>query len=132
MCQIKWNENIVYLPEFYDNRGSLFPIGFKNLPFAPQRMFYISNVPSGTIRGGHAHKKCKQIFICLNGKIILHLDTVIKHTQFRLTSLQAIYIPPMVWSTQEFYNNGIALVLSSDDYDERDYIRNYNVFKELI
>ena len=132
MCTVKWNENIVYLAEFCDDRGSLCPINFNNLPFVPQRMFYISNVPNGTIRGGHAHKKCKQIFICCSGDIILYLDTITKHKEYRLAPFQAIYIPPMVWGAQEFYNNGTAIVLSSDPYDEHDYIRDFNIFKEPV
>ena len=35
------------------------------LPFSIKRIFYITHVPLGSIRGKHAHKKCSQYLICL-------------------------------------------------------------------
>ena len=123
MCKINWSNDIVYLPEYWDKRGTLFPIDFDNLPFVPKRIFYISNVPNGTIRGGHGHKNCKQVFICLNGEINVNLKyhKENKYKAFHLTSLQAIYIPNMVWGSQAFYDNGIALVFASEKYNREDY-----------
>ena len=33
------------------------------LPFVPKRLYWIYDVPGGESRGGHAHKKLKQIQI---------------------------------------------------------------------
>lgn len=132
MCKTKWNDGVIILKEFYDKRGYLLPLEFNDLPFIPVRMFYISNVTSGTVRGEHAHRKCKQIFICLDGHIILSTVNKTQCVNYSLSYGNAFYIPPMVWSWQEFYDGGTALVLASEEYDENDYIRDYQEFKNLI
>ena len=118
--------------EYWDERGTLLPLDFDDLPFIPKRLFYVSNVPNGTTRGGHAHKKCRQVFVCLAGEIDVDLYDGIHNKEITLHPNQAIEIPTMVWSTQEFYKNGIAIVLSSEKYDEKDYVRDYQTFLEMV
>ena len=54
--------------------GDLLPIEFFDLPFAPKRVFTVTNVPKNEIRGQHAHYETEQIFICTNGSILVGLD----------------------------------------------------------
>ena len=49
-------------------------IEFFDLPFAPKRVFTVTNVPKNEIRGQHAHYETEQIFICTNGSILVGLD----------------------------------------------------------
>lgn len=128
MCKKQSYENITSLKEFWDNRGSLLPLNFDQLPFVPKRSFIIRDVPNGTIRGQHAHYKCKQFFICLNGNIIIHINNKKESMYYSLKTYDAIYIPEIIWSSQKFYDNGIALVFASELYDEQDYIRNFGDF----
>lgn len=44
------------------------------LPFVPKRLYWIYDVPGGESRGGHAHKKLKQIIIAASGSFTVHLD----------------------------------------------------------
>ena len=45
-----------------------------DVPFAIKRIYYIHNVPAGVQRGGHAHKKLRQVLWCPYGKILIKLD----------------------------------------------------------
>ena len=44
------------------------------IPFEPKRCFRVQNVPVGTKRGNHAHKKTKQFCIVLKGTILFDLN----------------------------------------------------------
>ena len=57
------------LKHYKEDRGSLSYLEFDNLNFQPKRVYYVSNVPSGEIRGKHGHKKDKQYLICVKGKV---------------------------------------------------------------
>lgn len=118
---------------YQDSRGTLCPIDFEELPFQPRHAFYTTNVPVGEIRGKHAHHKCEQFLICLQGIIVVTLYDGKDKNRVTLLPNQSIHLPPLVWSEQHFTKeNSILLVLSSMTYDERDYIRDYNIFKEII
>ena len=43
-----------------------------DVPFAIKRIYYIHNVPVGVQRGGHAHKKLRQVLWCPYGKMARH------------------------------------------------------------
>jgi UDP-2-acetamido-3-amino-2,3-dideoxy-glucuronate N-acetyltransferase len=53
--------DIYQFPWVHDPRGDLTVGDFEGqFPFRPKRYFIVSGVPSGEIRGEHAHKKCHQ------------------------------------------------------------------------
>ena len=46
-------------------------------------------------------------------------------------SYYGLYVPKMMWREMEnFSTNSLALVLSSTPFDEADYIRDYEEFKQ--
>jgi len=120
---------------FIDDNGILIPIeGKTGLPFKIARIFYIFDVPKGEIRGQHAHKKCQQLLICLQGECeIICKDGKNKKT-FKLNSPdQGLYLPSMIWSTQKFVQkNSFLLVLTDQKFTESDYIRDYSQFLKSI
>ena len=59
--------NEIETPVFSDKRGSLCVINFNDLPFVPQRIYYVKDVPAFEERGNHAHKSCHQILFAING-----------------------------------------------------------------
>jgi acetyltransferase-like isoleucine patch superfamily enzyme/dTDP-4-dehydrorhamnose 3,5-epimerase-like enzyme len=126
---------VIDLPSILDMRGKLafgeFP---KHLPFEPKRFFVVFDVPSSKIRGEHSHKKLKQILVCLKGSVHVMLDDGINRVQYLLDEpTKAVYIPPLIWSTQfKHSDDALLLVLASDIYDDGDYIRNYDEFLRLI
>lgn len=99
-----------------------------------KRVFYTYNVPDGEDRGAHAHKACVQYFIAAFGCFEATLDDGInKQTVVLDSPLKGVKIPAGIWaSEQNFTPGGICLVLTSQEYDEHDYIRNYDEFIHYI
>lgn len=122
---------IIELSSFSDPRGKLVPIEFqKVIPFEVKRIFVVTNVPINEKRGAHAHKKCKQFFVCLAGSLDILLDDGSHHDIINLREGgPGIYVPEMTWGSQFNYSSGaILLVLASHIFDQQDYIHDYNEF----
>lgn len=119
-----------------DKRGGLISLNnFASLPFVPKRFMYIYNVPDGETRGYHAHKTNCQIFMCMKGKTTLKTITKNGTVEFirqerSLSEGEHLIMPPMTWGEQTYFDDAVALVLCSKEYDERDYIRDYEQFKK--
>ena len=59
---------IIDIPKIEDRRGNLSVVEeFKNVPFHIARAYWLYDVPAGAMRGGHAHKRLKQLLIALSG-----------------------------------------------------------------
>jgi len=118
-----------------DHRGTL-AIGelAHQLPFVARRFFFATGVPVGVMRGGHAHKTIEQFAVCVHGRVTLILDDGIERTQLHLhPSGPGVFIPAMVWDEwRDFSNDAVLLVLASKEFDESDYVRDYQQFIELV
>ena len=102
-------------------------------PFEIKRIYYIYDVPEGTQRGGHAHKRLRQLLFCPNGRIeILLTDGVQRASVLLDKPNKALLIGPGLWRDMLWHTDGAVLcVAASEHYDEKDYIRNYNAFLEF-
>ena len=124
---------IINFPKITDARGNLSVIEEnRNIPFDIKRVYYLYDVPSGATRGGHVHKKCQQIIIALSGSFTVILDDGANRTSFFLNRPHyGLYISPGIWRELEnFSSNSIALSITSELFDENDYVRNYEDFKQ--
>lgn len=120
------------LPHFVDPRGILVPFeAGKGVPFVPQRIFLVQNVPGDSIRGEHAHYECEQFLIAAYGALSVSIDDGATRAEIRLEDPTiGLYLAPMTWGTQyDFGPDGVLLVAASHTYDTEDYIRDYDVFK---
>jgi dTDP-4-dehydrorhamnose 3,5-epimerase-like enzyme len=127
------NIQIVDLPKMEDPRGSLtFIENSKHVPFDIKRVFYIYDVPTAKSRGAHAHRKLKQFLICLSGSFDVDLDDgKNKKTVHLNRPWQGLLVPSMIWAGEANFDPGtVCLVLTSDLYEESDYIRDYEIFKK--
>ena len=121
------------LENFSDERGHLYPLEFDRIPFTPKRLFIVSDVPKGEVRGEHAHYKTEQFLICLSGEIEVILEKGDGETRVTLTPFQGVHVPSMVWDSQVFKTGkDNLLVLASTHYDKTDYIESINEFKKLL
>lgn len=121
----------IKLPKIMDERGNLtFIEGQNHIPFDIKRTYMIYDVPGGEIRGSHAYKELDEVIVALSGCFDLVVDDGKQTQTFTLNrSYNAIYVPHGLWRTlQNFSTNSLCLVLASTDYNENDYIRNYNDF----
>ena len=116
---------ITQLPKIADARGNLSIIEqFKHVPFEIRRVHWIYDVPGGVDRGGHAYRMTEEYIVALSGSFDVEIDDgEKKHTYALNRSYYGLYVPKGMWRTMtNFSTNSLALVLSSTDYDEQDYI----------
>jgi dTDP-4-dehydrorhamnose 3,5-epimerase-like enzyme len=105
----------------------------KNMPFDIKRVFWSYNTPDLFIRGYHAHYKLEQILVAMSGKLIVTNEDIYGKTiEYVLESPNVgLFIPPLYWHLIQFSDNAVMMSLASMGYDECDYIREYEVFKNL-
>lgn len=126
---------IIDFPEFVDSTGSLtFVEGMNHFDFVIHRIYYLTRLTENSIRGGHAHKALYQVVIPISGSFEVCIDDGINSKRVRLTRPnQGLLITPFIWRTlEQFSLNAICLVLASDRYNEDDYIRNYESFRNIV
>lgn len=127
---IKYN-----FPSHGDDRGQLVAIeAMKDLPFEIKRVYYIYDTLPGVRRGFHAHLNLQQILLCVHGSCKIHLDNGTDTAEVLLDKPnEGLYISNDMWREMyDFTDGAVLLVLASQHYDERDYIRNYQDFLKVV
>jgi dTDP-4-dehydrorhamnose 3,5-epimerase-like enzyme len=123
--------HLIDLPKVEDQRGNLtFIEAGRHVPFDIKRIYYLYDVPGGSARGGHAHRRLHQFIIAMSGSFDVLLDAGRGKRRFHLNrSYYGLYVPPMVWRELDNFSSGsVALALASDYFDESEYIRDYGRF----
>lgn len=102
----------------------------KEVPFGIKRVYYLYDVPGGESRGAHAHKELYQLIIAASGSFTVTLDDgEVKRTFLLNRPYQGLLIVPGIWRTLDDFSSGsVCMVLASEKYDEKDYIRTYEEF----
>lgn len=122
----------ILLPKIHEReKGTLsFVENLENIPFAIKRIFYLYDIPGGESRGAHAHKECHQFLIAVSGSFEVQLDDgKVKKTVMLNQPFRGLHIPPAIWASEVNFSSGsICLVLASHTYDEKDYVRDYDLF----
>lgn len=125
--------HIIDLPKILDERGNLsFIEQFKTVPFEIRRVYWIYDVPGGEDRGGHAYKENQELIVALSGSFDVEIDDSTDKYLFHLNrSYYGLYVPKGMWRRMtNFSTNSLALVLSSTDFSEEDYIMEYEEYVE--
>jgi len=119
-----------------DERGALVCLEAGiHVPFDVRSVIYIHSVPLHARRGCHAHYTLHQFIKCVAGAVTVSLTNLHGHTVVVTTSEESdgVYIPPMTWAEQYDHKPGtVVLVMSSEHYDESDYIRDRKTFTALL
>ncbi len=126
---------IIQLKRITDPRGNLTVAEqFKDLPFSIKRAYWVYDVPAGESRGGHAHKNLYQFLIAVSGSFTVTLDNGAERKPFLLNHpWEGLLIGPNTWRTLDDFSSGaVCLCLASEEYDEEDYIRDYDDFIKFI
>lgn len=121
---------IIEVPKIEDPRGNLSVIEKDVIPFPIKRVYFIYDIPTGAERGGHTHKHQKSVLFAVNGSFDVILNDGDQSYLISLnTPNKGLFIPNGYWRELKNFSSGaVCLVISSDEYDENDYIRDYDVF----
>lgn len=100
--------------------------------FVPRRVYYLYDIPSGAVRGGHAHRALEQIIVALSGSFEVVLDDGTEKSVVTLNQPNlGLRMPPGLWRELRGFSGGaICMVLASEDFSEEDYIRDQFTFHE--
>lgn len=102
----------------------------ENLPFLPKRIYWTYFTPEEVERGGHSHFDLQQILVAVAGSILVHTETSDgRKLEFTLDRPNiGLFIPKMCWRTMKYTHNAVQMCIASHEYDEQDYIRDYEEF----
>ena len=87
-----------------------------------------------TIGGAIPYYNTKQVLICIYGSLKVKCFNGENEIIYKLNKPdEALYIEPYIWRTSfEHSHDAVLLVLSSLEYNEEDYIRDYDKFMEVV
>ena len=120
---------------FKKKSGTLIPISLnKDIPFRPKIIFLIYG-NKGFVRGNHAHKKCSQFLLPVQGKIELSFVDKKNNKMIVLDSKKGkgILLKPLTWCKLSFKTkNAVIMVFCDREYEFNDYIEKYDEFIKMI
>lgn len=121
---------IIEIPKIENNLGNIAVIENDVIPFDIKRVYYLYDIPSSSIRGGHSHKKLQQILIAISGSFDVVLKDGTSSTTITLNKPdKGLLIKNNTWRELENFSSGaVCLVLASTTYEEDDYIRDFDEF----
>ncbi len=123
------------MPQIGDRQGHITALNNEiEIPFSINRVFYLYDIPGGASRGAHAHRACHQFLVAASGSFEVLLDDGFTQRLVQLNKPNmGLHIPPGIWASEINFSSGaICLVMASHEYDEKDYIRDYQAFKNII
>ena len=126
---------VLRLLEFRDERGCLSAAeGLRHVPFAIERVYWITEAPPSARRGGHAHREVSEVIAAAAGSFTVDCDDGNSTTEFSLDAPSAaLLLPAHVWrELRDFSSGAVCLVLASGPYREEEYIRDREEFSRLV
>ncbi len=84
------------------------------------------------IRGFHAHRKCLQVFICTFGSASITCKDGNTERKFPLNATSnPLLVPEGIWVEIKLETSTKILVLASEKFDEKDYLRDWTKYLEF-
>lgn len=121
---------LIEIPKIENNLGNIAVVENDVIPFNIKRVYYLYDIPSSAIRGGHSHINQQEFLIPLSGSFEVVLDNGFEKSSILLNKPNiGLLIETRIWrELQNFSSGAVCLVIASDVFDEADYIRNYEDF----
>ena len=123
--------NVVELKKIHNPAGNITIIqNGGHQPFNVKRVYYLYDVPGGSERGGHAHKKLHQLIVAASGAFDVIIDDGVNKKIIQLNRpYYGLLIVPGIWrEIVNFSSGAICLVLASEKFSADDYVRDYSEY----
>ena len=126
------NCNLIDIPTFTDERGAI-SVMDKELPFEVKRVFWLHHIAEGKDRGAHALLDSEEIMVAVHGSFVVDLDDTVNKTRILLdNSNKGLMIRPGIWfRTHSYKNDGVSLIMASEEYARNKYTYDYDEYKQL-
>lgn len=124
------NIEIIDIPKIENSLGNIAVVENNSIPFEIKRVYYLYDIPSSAVRGGHAHKNLQQVLIAISGSfdVVLKDGNSVKKIVLNKPD-KGLLINNNIWRELENFSSGaVCLVLASEVYKEEDYIRDFDEF----
>ena len=123
---------MVHIPTFTDERGAI-TVMDKELPFEVKRVFWLHHIKDGKDRGAHALLDSAEIMIAIHGSFVVDLDDTVTKTSILLNDpCKGLMIQPGIWfRTHSYRDDGVSLILASEEYARDKYTYDYEEYKRL-
>lgn len=126
---------IVTIPKIQDRRGNLSVITTgETVSFDIARAYWIHDIVTGEVRYGHAFRQASELIVALSGSFEVSTECAGGKSVFMLNRPdRGLYLPPLTWrEISDTSSNAVALVVTSTSYSADDYIRDYDIYKQII
>jgi hypothetical protein len=123
--------SVIELAKNHHQKGNISVVeNNMEIPFSIKRIYYLYDIPGGEDRGAHAHIELKQLIIAASGSFDVILgDGKVKRSITLNRPYLGLLVVPGIWRELINFSSGaICMVLASEVYSEKDYIRDYNEF----
>lgn len=123
---------LVDIPTFTDDRGAI-SVMDKELPFEVKRVFWLHHIQEGKDRGAHALLNSEEIMLAIHGSFVVDLDDTEKTISVVLDApSKGLVIKPGIWfRTHSYKEEGVSLILASEEYARDKYTYDYEEYKRL-
>lgn len=118
-----------------DERGKLIALeANRDIPFEIKRVYWIFDTLPDIERGKHAHKYLEQVIVAMDGACQFVLDDGKQRQEVWLNRPDVgLYIGKNMWREMRHFSYGCKLmILASDYYNKKEYIRSYDEFLEEV
>ncbi|MCM1065365.1 MAG: FdtA/QdtA family cupin domain-containing protein [Eubacterium sp.] len=127
---------IIEFADLGDERGNLVVIegDGMDIPFDIKRVFYIYGSDSTVIRGQHANRETEFLLVNVSGSSKVKVDNGRESAVIELNRPRmGLYLSSMLWKDMyDFSDDSVLLVLAGRHYDEKEYIRDYDVYLRAL
>jgi hypothetical protein len=120
------------IPKIPDERGNLsFFQNHQQISFEIQRLYWINDIPGGTVMDGYANTESQEVVIALSGSFDVLVHDGKEEKKFTLSRPDnCLYIPKMTWrQLLNFSTNSVAFVLADKFHDGSTSITDFSQFQ---
>jgi quercetin dioxygenase-like cupin family protein len=108
---------------YEDPRGSLTLVSFEQVPFVPERVYVLGDIPPGVRRAGHACRRQQRFLVSLSGHAAVTLDDGHTSERVEIARGDTLHLAPGTWHEIEAADATVGiLVLADGPHDPADYV----------